>query len=83
MRIVVCGSVALPIPPEKQGGTERIAYYQAMGLAKKGHQVTLIAAKGSERNENYRLVEIGGGDTVAGSLVIQAKSQQIFESSLL
>lgn len=67
MKILVLGSVALPVPPPMQGGTERIAYWQAVGLAKRGHQVTLVAAKGSKPDPAYSLVEIGGGDTVAGS----------------
>ncbi len=67
MRILILGSVALPVPPPMQGGTERIAYWQARELAKRGHTVTLIAAKGSKADPSYALVEIGGGDTVAGS----------------
>jgi len=67
MKILILGSVALPVPPPMQGGTERIAYWQATGLAKRGHEVTLIAARGSRKEEAYALVEIGGGDTVAGS----------------
>jgi glycosyltransferase involved in cell wall biosynthesis len=66
MRVAILGSVALPVPPPKQGGTEWIAYYQAQGLAQKGHDVTLFAAKGSKKGK-YNLVEVGGGDTVAGS----------------
>lgn len=67
MKILILGSVALPVPPPMQGGTERIAYWQAVGLAKRGHDVTLIAARGSTPNPSYRLIEIGGGDTVTGS----------------
>ncbi len=67
MKILILGSVALPVPPPMQGGTERIAYWQAMGLAKRGHEVTLIAAHGSKAETLYTLVEIGGGDTVTGS----------------
>src|SRR3990167_10581218 len=67
MRIVVLGSVALPVPPPMQGGTERVAHAQAVGLSKKSHEITLIAAKGSQPSYQYQLVEIGGGDTVAGS----------------
>ena len=58
MRIAILGSVALPVPPLKQGGTEWIAYYQAQGLAGLGHKVTLFAAKGSQEGK-YRLIEIG------------------------
>ena len=53
------GSVALPVPPPHQGGTEWIAYYQAKGLAGLGHEVILMAAKGSLADEKYRLVEVG------------------------
>lgn len=67
MRIVILGSVALPVPPPMQGGTERIAYAQALGLSKKGHEIILIAAKGSKPSPDYSLVEIGGGDTVGPS----------------
>lgn len=80
MKILICGSVALPVPPPAQGGTERIAYWQAKGLFARGHEVTLIAAQGSLRNEGYALVEIGGGDTAAGSARAQ-KTTQIVESS--
>lgn len=75
MKILILGSVALPVPPPMQGGTERIAYWQAMGLSAHNHDITLIAAKGSKQNSAYTLVEIGGGDTVAGS-----KSQQVTAS---
>lgn len=78
MKILVLGSVALPVPPPMQGGTERVAYAQAMGLSQKGHEVTLIAAKGSLPSDHYRLVQIGGGDTVVGS---KNASQEIVESS--
>jgi glycosyltransferase involved in cell wall biosynthesis len=67
MRILILGSVALPVPPVAQGGTERMAWFQANGLALRGHDVTLVAAKGSEVSPKYKLVEIGGGDTVEGS----------------
>ncbi len=67
MKILILGSVALPVPPPMQGGTERVAYAQAIGLSKNGHQVTLVAARGSTPDPSYRLVPIGGGDTVAGS----------------
>lgn len=67
MKILILGSVALPVPPPMQGGTERIAYWQATGLSSRGYDVTLIAAKGSKDDGSYRLIEIGGGDTVTGS----------------
>ena len=78
MKILILGSVALPVPPPLQGGTERIAYAQAMGLSKKGHEVTLVASHGSLASDRYGLVEIGGGDTVVGS---KNTSNEIVESS--
>ncbi|MCJ7739956.1 glycosyltransferase family 4 protein [Candidatus Microgenomates bacterium] len=67
MRIAILGSVALPVPPVYQGGTEWIAYYQAKGLSQRGHKVILFAAAGSAKENGYELVEVGRGDTVAGS----------------
>ena len=58
MRIAILGSVALPVPPLAQGGTEWIAYYQAKGLAELGHEVILYAAKGSLHDGKYKLIEI-------------------------
>ncbi len=70
MKIVVLGSVALPVPPSGQGGTEWIAYQQVVGLSKKGHEVLLFAAKGTKQNfanSNVKVIEVGEGNLVAGS----------------
>ena len=67
MKIAILGSVALPVPPVYQGGTEWIAYYQAKGLSQRGHKVILFAAAGSAKENGYELVEVGRGDTIAGS----------------
>lgn len=68
MRIAILGSVALPIPPPLQGGTEWIAYHQARGLAQKGHDVFLFAASGSNiSHPKVRIIEVGKGDVVSGS----------------
>lgn len=84
MRIAILGSVALPVPPPAQGGTEWIAYYQAKGLSERGHQILLLAAKGTSRNfgnvPNIKIVEVGGGDVVAGS-VREQKENFLVESS--
>lgn len=50
LRIAILGSVFIPCPPVKQGGTEWVVYYQANGLKKLGHDVTLFALKGSQTN---------------------------------
>lgn len=80
MKILILGSVALPVPPPMQGGTERIAYAQAVGLSRRGHEITLIAARGSKQDPAYRLVEIGGGDTVTGTQSAQ-KTAEFTEGS--
>ena len=70
MRIAILGSVALPIFPPFQGGTEWIAYHQAKGLSEKGHKVILLEAKGTAKNfqnSDVNVIEVGKGDTVAGS----------------
>lgn len=70
MKIAILGSVALPVPPPAQGGTEWIAYYQAKGLADRGHAITLFAAKGTSKNfphSTLRVIEVGKGDVVTGS----------------
>lgn len=67
MRIAILGSVALPVPPPAQGGTEWIAYYQASCLGNRGHHILLFAARGSRIDPSYELITVGGGDTVAGS----------------
>lgn len=66
MRLLILGSVALPVPPSFQGGTEWMAYFQANGLAQRGHTVTLVASHGSKPGP-YRLIEVGKGDTVVGT----------------
>ncbi len=48
LRIAILGSVFIPCPPVKQGGTEWVVYYQANGLHDLGHDVTLFAIKGSK-----------------------------------
>lgn len=80
MKIVILGSVALPVPPPGQGGTEWIAYYQAQGLAKLGHQVLLFAAQGSAKGP-YELVEVGKGNTVVGSTTGEKLDLKFTESS--
>lgn len=84
MRIAILGSVALPVPPPAQGGTEWIAYHQAMGLSKKGHEVILFAAKGSAQNfrdSKVKVIEVGGGDVIAGSIQEQKFDPQYTEAS--
>ena len=84
MRIAILGSVALPVPPSAQGGTEWIVYYQAKGLAKRGHSIILFAAKGSAQNfrdSRVNIIEVGGGDVIAGSAKVQKFDPKYTEAS--
>jgi len=47
MRICVVSTTVLTVPLAGYGGLEEIAYLQAVGLAKKGHEVMLVAPRGS------------------------------------
>lgn len=70
MRIAILGSIALPVPPPFSGGTEWIVYHQAVGLAKKGHVVLLVGAKGTKQNfdqANITVFEVGEGNLASGS----------------
>lgn len=80
MRILILGSVALPVPPPFQGGTEWIAYYQAQGLAKLGHNVLLFASFGSKKG-SYELIEVGKGNTVQGSTLHVGLSDTVLVES--
>src|SRR5712692_6303966 len=48
MRILVVADSAIPVPPVGYGGTERILSYLINGLAERGCEVTLLAARGSK-----------------------------------
>lgn len=80
MRIAILGSVALPIFPPLQGGTEWIAYYQAKGLAQKGHKVILFGAKGTA--ENFKGSDVKVVEIETGSLVVGRKNEAISDPSL-
>ena len=47
MRALVIADARIPVPPERYGGAERIVALLCEGLAAGGHQVTLMAARGS------------------------------------
>ncbi len=49
-KILILGSVVSPCPPLKHGGTERVAYYQAKHLAKKGLKIIFVGAIGTKKN---------------------------------
>ena len=44
MRIAQLAPLALPVPPEEYGGTERVVYDLCEALVSRGHEVTLFAS---------------------------------------
>lgn len=67
MRIAILGSISTKIPPVGQAAIERLAYYQAEGLGKKGHQILLFALSGSNINsKNVKVIEVGQDETLSG-----------------
>lgn len=81
-KLLLLGSVAAACPPKKQGGTERVAYYQAKLLAARGVKILFVGGIGSTQNfsqelthekadvdgilQNIEFIEIGG-DTQYGN----------------
>ena len=57
MKICVVSTTVIPCPPPGYAGLEQLAWQQAVGLANKGHEVTLIAPQGSTVPSNVSLHE--------------------------
>jgi len=57
VKILLISSTALVTPPKNYGGLERVAYEHAQGLEELGHEVTLVAAKGSTAPKGVKLME--------------------------
>jgi len=55
-KILLLGSIVSPCPPDKQGGTERVAYYQAKHLAIHNLPLIFIGAKGTKNNFKAELI---------------------------
>jgi len=76
-KLLLLGSVVAACPPKKQGGTERVAYYQAKQLALHNLDVIFVGGFGTESNfreeldnegsdgekilSHFAFIEIGGG----------------------
>jgi len=72
MRILVVSSTVFACPPSGYSGLEMIAWQQADGLVKKGHQVTLIAPQGSV---------LPGGSVIAPFPPGQADERMVYEKT--
>lgn len=55
-KLLILGSIVSPCPPKKQGGTERVAYYQTKQLAIRGIHIIFVGAKGTETNFKDQLI---------------------------
>lgn len=96
-KLLILGSIAAPCPPKKQGGTERVAYYQAKQLAKNGIPSVFIGGVGTTKNfldelkmegENVEdifhqidFVEIGGGTQYGTAEDAQDHDPSLVEAS--
>lgn len=58
MTIVLVAPPKTPIPPKTYGGTQRDVYWLAKALSYKGHQVYVLASKGSYVNEQVKIIEV-------------------------
>lgn len=55
-KLLILGSVVSPCPPEKQGGTERVAYYQAKHLSKHGIPLIFVGSVGTKEQFSRQLL---------------------------
>jgi glycosyltransferase involved in cell wall biosynthesis len=74
MRIAQVAPLFVPVPPAGYGGTERIVHALTQELVKRGHEVTLFAAGGSETSAELHSSSPAplwhsGGDALAGHAV--------------
>jgi len=63
MKIAVISTTVFPCPPKGYAGLEMIAWQCAQGFAKLGHQVLLVAPKGSQGGPNITLHETTVGES--------------------
>lgn len=56
MKLLFISTNIFPLPPTGYSGLEMVLYLQAVGLAAKGHQVTVVAPQGSVLPEGVELI---------------------------
>jgi glycosyltransferase involved in cell wall biosynthesis len=78
MKFCIISAAAIESGKSGYKGIERIAWQIADWLGRKGHDVTLVAAKGSEKG-NFKLVEtINAGYTIPG--ILEKEEEHIIEA---
>lgn len=63
MKIVVISTTVMTVPPPGYSGLEMLAWQQADGLAKRGHQVLLVAPRGSTAPPKVEMHETTLGES--------------------
>jgi glycosyltransferase involved in cell wall biosynthesis len=58
MKVVLVAPPSITVPPLKYGGTQRVVFWLAIGLSEQGHDVTILAKKGSYINDKINVIEI-------------------------
>ncbi len=67
MNIAILGSTSAKIPPDGQAAIERLAYFQTLGLASRGHSILLFGLAGSKVDHpNVKIIETGSAQTLLG-----------------
>lgn len=56
MKVLIVGTTVYSLPPAGYSGLEMLCYHLACGLAKKGHQVAVVAPKDSRLPQEVELV---------------------------
>lgn len=59
MRILIVSTTIFPLPPTGYSGLEMLTYQIAVGMQKKGHQVSVVAPQGSQLPEGIELIPTG------------------------
>lgn len=67
MKLLIISPNIFPIPLQGYGGLEQIVFLTAVGLAAKGHQVTVVAPQGSQLPDGVELIPTVQGEPEEGS----------------
>jgi len=78
---VISSDVLRALPGERYSGLEQLCYLWAREYARRGHDVTLFALRGSKVPEGVKLVEFGGNEDVFNHLDLLKSCDVIHDSS--